>query len=200
MTSLPAPRSTRTRSSPSIKTAKSPSSDLSEHDSAPISGDSAPAAQPTRGAILRQEISAIALMLAAVFLAGALVAELIGGDSRASVGIVGALIAAPLIAFLGWPAAILTPFVPGVHALRRFGRLGASADRQWELFFGGLVLLLPIALSLALGVAPGEASSAAGLWGAFVAYYFARWFGGFGAWVVELLMLSVLTAATLAWN
>jgi S-DNA-T family DNA segregation ATPase FtsK/SpoIIIE len=165
---------------------------------APVYGE-ARQVSPRRAA-LKREVSAIALLLAGVFLAGSLVAFAIGGDVGASVGILGTVLAGPLVAIFGWPAAVLTPFVPGVHAMRLFGRLESETDRQWMVFFGGIVFLLPIALGLAFTVEAGAANPFAGLWGGFVAHYWARWFGGFGAWVVEILALSILMAATLAWN
>ncbi|HVZ78008.1 MAG TPA: DNA translocase FtsK, partial [Gemmatimonadaceae bacterium] len=88
-----------------------------------------------------------------------------------------------------------------VHGLRLHGRLASDTDRSWMIFLAGLVVLLPVAVGLGLGVRIGdEASSAYGIWGAFVAAYWREWFGGFGAWVVVALALCALTAVTLAWN
>ena len=160
---------------------------------------------------LKRELTGIALLLFSVFLAGALgalaLAQLRTGLSvRGSVGWVGWWLARPIVAFLGWPAAFLTPLVPLVHALRVFGRLGptdgqaSQYERRWMIFFGGLVVILPIAIGLASAPAPGQASAFAGLWGSFVAFYSRQFFGAFGAWVFVALFTSVLTAATLAWN
>ncbi len=157
-------------------------------------------------AALKRELTAIALLLLAVFLAGALVvlglAQLRGGvDVRANVGWVGAHLARPLVAFLGWPGALLVPLVPAVQALRVFGRLESDTDRSWMIFLAGLVLLVPVAVALGQGLRLGDdATGAAGLWGAFVASYWAAWFGGIGAWILAALALSALMAATLAWN
>src|SRR5205085_535973 len=148
----------------------------------------------------------IALLLFAVFLAGALIvlaaAELRTGiDVRSNVGWVGWYLARPLVALVGWPAAVLIPLVPAVHALRLFGRLESETDRSWMIFFAGMVLLLPIALALALPApAPGLPSAGAGIWGGLIAAWWTSWFGAFGAWVVVALAASVLMAATLAWN
>ena len=123
-----------------------------------------PDARRTGSATLKRDIAGIGLLLFAVFLAGAFVAlglaQLRAGVSvHESVGVVGSLLADPLVTFFGWPAAFLIPLVPAVHALRLFGRLESSTDRSWMIFFGGLVLLLPVALSLALPApAPGTAS------------------------------------------
>ncbi|HVE79783.1 MAG TPA: DNA translocase FtsK 4TM domain-containing protein, partial [Gemmatimonadaceae bacterium] len=161
---------------------------------------------------LRRELGGIAMMLFAVFLAGALgvlaLAELRSGiDVRGSVGWVGWYLARPLVLLVGWPAAALTPLAAAAHALRLFERLGPTDDRDrshgpaWMVFFGGLALLLPIAAGLILGLRLGsDYSSAAGLWGGLVAAYWREWFGAMGAWVVVTLALSGLTAATLAWN
>ncbi len=147
----------------------------------------------------------IALLLFAVFLAGALgvlaLAELrTGVDVRSNVGWVGWWLARPLVAFFGWPAAALVPAVPAVHALRLFGRLESETDRSWMIFFAGFVLVLPVAIGLGVHAPAGAYSRACGLWGGFIAFYWREWFGGYGAWVVVALAASALTAATLRWN
>jgi DNA segregation ATPase FtsK/SpoIIIE, S-DNA-T family len=155
---------------------------------------------------LKRELTAIALLLLSVFLAGALVvlglAQLRSGvDVRANVGWVGAHLARPLVALLGWPGALLTPVVPAVHALRLFGRLESDVDRSWMIFLGGLVLFVPVVVGLASGLKLGDDSTAmSGLWGAFVASYWRAWFGDIGSWILSALALSALMAATLAWN
>ncbi|HEX8725654.1 MAG TPA: DNA translocase FtsK 4TM domain-containing protein [Gemmatimonadaceae bacterium] len=157
-------------------------------------------------ASLRRELTAIALLLLAVFLAGALLvlglAQLRSGvDVRANVGWVGAHLARPLVALLGWPGAVLVPLVPLVHALREFGRLQSETDRSWMIFLIGFALVLPVMVALGSGLRMGDGYTAAsGLWGAFVASYWRAWFGDLGAWIVVALALSGLMAATLAWN
>ena len=107
----------------------------------------------------------------------------------------------PLVAFFGWPAAILVPFVPAVHALRLFGRMKSDTDRSWMVFFAGAALLLPVVLGLMTDSHfDGTRSSAAGIWGGFIAHWWRGWFGSFGAWVIAALAWSVLMAASLAWN
>jgi DNA segregation ATPase FtsK/SpoIIIE, S-DNA-T family len=115
------------------------------------------------------------------------------------VGPVGEFLSQPLVAFFGWPAAILIPLVPAVHALRLFGRLASSTDRSWMIFFAGLVLLLPVVLALSIA-SPEPAFASAGIWGEAVAVWWRGWFGAFGSWVLVVLSASVLTATTLAWN
>jgi S-DNA-T family DNA segregation ATPase FtsK/SpoIIIE len=154
---------------------------------------------------LRREITGIALLLFAVFLAGALAALALarfkfGVDVRENVGPVGWYLANPLVWLVGWPAAVLAPLAPTVHALRVFGRLESETDRKWMIFFAGVVVLLPIGVALAVQPVRGVTSSASGIWGTFVAYYWRTWFGDIGAWLVWLLAMSALTAATLAWN
>ena len=157
------------------------------------------------GSSLKRELTGIALLLFAFFLAAALgvlaLAQLrFGVDVRGNVGWVGWWLARPLVSLLGWPAALLTPLVPAVHALRVFGRLESEQDRKWMIFFAGLVAILPIAIALAVKVPAGERSIGGGIWGTFFAYYWRAWFGGIGAWVVLALAVSTLTATTLAWN
>jgi S-DNA-T family DNA segregation ATPase FtsK/SpoIIIE len=156
---------------------------------------------------LKREILGIALLLFAIFLAGAFAAlgaaQLRSGVSvEASVGVVGKFLARPLVEFFGWPAAILIPIVPAIHSLRLFGRMESTTDRSWMIFFAGMVMLLPAAIALAIAPPPpGLASLAAGNWGEFVGQWWWRdWFGSFGAWVIVILAASVLMAATLSWN
>ena len=157
------------------------------------------------GSSLKREVTGIALLLFGVFLATALGVLAMyqlrfGVDVRGNVGWVGWWLARPLVSLLGWPSAALTPLVPLVHSLRVFGRLESDRDREWMIFFAGLVTVLPIAVALGMRIPHGETSRAAGLWGTFVAYYWRAWFGELGAWVVLTLAVSVLTATTLAWN
>ncbi len=155
---------------------------------------------------LKREILGIALLLFAIFLVGAFatlaLADMHAGVSvQANVGAVGDALAHPFVLIFGWPAAVLVPFVPAVHAMRLFGRLESRTDRSWMIFFAGVVFLLPVAVGLT--VAPpldGLPSASAGLWGQFIALWWRGWFGSFGAWVVVALSGSVLMAATLSWN
>jgi S-DNA-T family DNA segregation ATPase FtsK/SpoIIIE len=80
-----------------------------------------------------------------------------------------------------------------------FRRIEADTDRSWLVFLGGVALLLPVAIALAMGAAR-EVSVHTGLWGSFAAFYLQRGFGFAGAWIVVVLLFSVLTAVTLAWN
>lgn len=111
----------------------------------------------------------------------------------------GANLAQPLANFFGWPAAALLPLAPAAHALRLFGRMDSRTDRSWMVFLFGLVVLLPIALGIASGGSWQE-TSLAGIWGSFAAFYLLQFAGSAGAWIILLLTLSALMAATLAWN
>ena len=157
---------------------------------------------PRRSA-LRREVWGIALLLFALFLGGALVAEGIaamrGADFRSSFGWMGSLLAGPLVSFFGWPAAALLPIAAAAHALRVFGRLDRRTDRFWMAFLLGLVVLVPVAIGVAAG-GIREESLWSGLWGSFSAFYLLQFAGPAGAWIILALSISALMAATLSWN
>src|SRR5215212_3552990 len=191
-TSSPALEWIRTLLSPSTRTDRSLDSDLIESDSS-----------HSRGSALKRELVGIVLVLFAVFLAGALamqgIAMLKGGDITRSFGWAGRLLAYPMARLLGWPAAALIPVALAAHALRLFGRLAERTDRSWMVFLLGLVFLLPVALGLGQG-GLREATNLSGLWGSFAAFYLLQFAGTAGAWIVVVLSLSALMAATLSWN
>jgi S-DNA-T family DNA segregation ATPase FtsK/SpoIIIE len=155
---------------------------------------------------LKREVAGIALLLFALFLAGAFLVP--PGTSvyesctaaRSVFGPVGACLRGWSRDLIGIPAALLVPLIPAVHALRLFGRLESDTDRSWLVFLIGVVVLLPVALGLARTPPAGELDPAAGLWGGFVATYAAKGFGTVGAWIMVALGASVLAAATLRWN
>ncbi|MBA3646349.1 MAG: DNA translocase FtsK [Gemmatimonadaceae bacterium] len=176
----------------SSRTGKSLDSDQSETDSA----------DPRRAA-LKREVWGIGLLLFALFLGGALIAEGIaamrGADFRSSFGFVGSILAGPLVSFFGWPAAALLPIAAAAHALRVFGRLDQRTDRLWMAFLLGLVILVPVAI----GVGEGglrEQSMWSGIWGSLSAFYLLQLAGPAGAWIVLIISISVLMATTLRWN
>ena len=157
-------------------------------------------------ASLKREVAGIALLLFALFLAGAVLVP--PGTAvyesctaaRSVFGPVGACLRAWSRDLIGIPAALLLPLIPAVHALRLFGRLESDTDRSWLVFLIGFVVILPVALGLARTVPPGELDPAAGLWGGFFATYAVKAFGTGGAWIMVALAASVLAAATLRWN
>jgi len=168
-------------------------------------------AHEARRVALRAEVAALGWLLLGLFLAGVLAAAavtplLAGATSgapdpavRGPFGLVGTLVARPLLALLGWAGALFVPAAPLVHALRRFGRVGARADRDWLVLLAGCALLVPVAAGLMLGATRDE-SAAAGLWGGLVAYYGAEWFGMLGAWLLLVFAGCALLISTLAWN
>ncbi|MEO5568089.1 MAG: DNA translocase FtsK 4TM domain-containing protein, partial [Gemmatimonadaceae bacterium] len=165
----------------------------------------AEAAPPSRSAELKRELSAIALILFGLFLAGALLAVGVaslrdGYNATGTIGVIGRILVEPIVWLFGWPAAVLTPLVPVVHSLRLFGRLEQDTDRSWMIFFAGIVLLLPIALGLSFSPDVAFWSAITGMWGAVLTGLLVSGFGQFGAWVIWVLAMSLLMAITLRWN
>ena len=166
-----------------------------------LDSDPTASAESLRSSALKREIAGIVLLLFAIFLAGALGTEgwrMLGGstDARTNFGWAGGFLAMPLARILGWPAAAMLPLAPAAHALRLFGRLDQRTDRSWMVFLLGVVILLPIVFGLGEG-GLREATGLSGLWGSFVAFYLLQFAGSAGAWIIVLLALSALMAATL---
>ena len=153
---------------------------------------------------LRRELSGIALILLAVFLAGALALQGVPEsctDARGFFGPVGACLKVGALWWFGAPAAALLPLIPLVHGLRLLERMQWETDRRWMLFLAGVGLLLPIGVGLTLGIPEPDASrSFAGVWGGFVSMYLGKSLGTGGAWIAVVLLGSALTAWTLRWN
>ena len=110
------------------------------------------------GGALKREVQAIAFLLLAVFLAGALMlhgwSEMRGVPAAAgSFGSVGAIAARSLIVLFGWVGSSLLPVALAVHALRVFGRMSGGRDRSWLIFLLGMVIVLPFGVALAMGSA-----------------------------------------------
>jgi DNA segregation ATPase FtsK/SpoIIIE, S-DNA-T family len=155
-------------------------------------------------AALKREVQAIALLLLAVFLAGALMlhgwSEMRGVPAAAgSFGSVGAIAARALIVVFGWVGSSLLPIALAVHALRVFGRMSGGRDRSWLIFLLGMVIVLPFGVALAMG-ATRDDNVFSGVIGGLLAFYTTQLTGPVGAWLLFLLALSVLAAATLSWN
>ena len=156
--------------------------------------------------VLRREFAAVTLILAAVFVAGAITFQRVpaGGhclDAAGAFGPIGTWARCALVASVGVPGAALVALGCLALALSLFGRLQSQTDdtREWGFLVVGVVLLVPIAIGLALGGAPSD-SSATGLWGSFVAHYLRKGLGPAGAWVAFVLAASALTIGTLRWN
>src|SRR5687768_10421212 len=195
----------------STKTARSRSSARTGSGKTPQPAPAAPPAMPPRPpSPLRRELVGIALLLLAVFVAGALAmpADATGScwDAGGRFGPIGSCIRRWSLAAIGGPAAALLPLIAAIHALRLFGRMHASTDRSWVVFLGGAALIAPVAIALArVGLdltvlAPADTDPWSGVWGSFAAYYLTKGFGTAGAWIVTALAASGLMAATLSWN
>jgi S-DNA-T family DNA segregation ATPase FtsK/SpoIIIE len=156
-------------------------------------------------AVLRRELSAIALTLLAVFLTGAVVfnAPDAGQSCLEATGVfgpAGTWARCALVSTVGIPGAAIVALGCLVVALTLFGRIARADDASdWGVLFTGTVTLVPVAIGLALGGEPA-ASDSSGLWGSFAAHYLRKGLGAAGAWVFFLLAISALTVATLRWN
>ncbi len=163
-------------------------------------------ARAVRREHLKREVGGIALMLGAVFIAGALLAQpAFTSDSCAASGSifgpVGACLRWSVLTLVGALSAAIVPLIPAVFALRLLGRIGENDDRRWLTFTIGLAVLVPVIASLARATfANVEADPLAGLWGSFAAFYLVKAIGNGGAWVVVALALSALSAVALNWN
>ena len=156
-------------------------------------------------AVLRRELSAIALTLLAVFLTGALIfnapdAGQLCLEATGVFGPAGTWARCAMVSTVGIPGAAIVAMGCLVVALTLFGRIARADDASdWGVLFAGTVTLVPVAIGLALGGEP-SASDSSGLWGSFAAHYLRKGLGSAGAWVFFLLASSALTVATLRWN
>ncbi len=151
----------------------------------------------------RSELAGLAWLALGLFLAVALGLKAVQtafGHAGGGLGAVGSFAAGALVTALGWSGAVLVPAAPLAHALRGFGRLAPADDRRWLALLGGLALLVPVAVALAVGAGRGELSAAAGLWGGFAAFSARELLGTAGGWIVVLFASSALLVRTVAWN
>jgi len=153
---------------------------------------------------LRRELSGIAGLLVAVFLGGALLFQAVPTEAscfagRGLFGPVGACAKSALVSLVGMAGAALTTLVPALYGLHRLGRVSAWHERSGMLLAGGGALLVPVIVALARGPLLSD-DPAAGLWGNFAAFYLAKSLGTAGAWIVAVLGVSAITAASLHWN
>jgi DNA segregation ATPase FtsK/SpoIIIE, S-DNA-T family len=153
---------------------------------------------------LRRELLGIGWLLVGVFIAGALAFQQVPADGscwdgRGLFGPVGSCVKSGLVALVGLSGAAFVALVPIALGLYRLGRLGIASERSLVVLAGGVALLLPVLLALARGPALVD-DPVSGLWGNFAAYYMRRTLGTAGAWIVALLGISALMAASLAWN
>ncbi len=163
-------------------------------------------AKATRREHLKREIGGISLLLGAVFIAGALLAQpayttQACSGSGSIFGPVGACLRWSVLTLVGALSAVIVPLIPAVHALRLLGRIRDTDDRRWLAFTIGLAVVVPVVASLARGLyGSAEADPLAGVWGAFAAFYLVKAIGLGGAWVIVALALSALSAVALNWN
>ncbi|MBI2408896.1 MAG: DNA translocase FtsK 4TM domain-containing protein [Gemmatimonadetes bacterium] len=163
-------------------------------------------AKAVRRAHLKREIGGIALLLGAVFVAGALIAPPAYTsssclDAGSIFGPVGACLRWSVLTLVGALSAVIVPLIPAVFALRLLGRISDSDDRRWLTFTIGLAALVPVISSLARQqYAASDLDPLAGVWGAFAAFYLVKAIGSGGAWVVVAIAVSILSAAALNWN
>ena len=153
---------------------------------------------------LRRELSGIAGLLIAVFLGGALLFQAVPTEAscfagRGLFGPVGACAKAGLVSLVGFGGAALITLVPLFYGLHRLGRINAVQERAAIVLAGGCAVLVPVIVALARGPLLSE-DPAAGMWGNFAAFYLAKSLGTAGAWIVAVLGVSALTAASLHWN
>ena len=186
---------------------------------AALAGDDAPSAVSSAGGVedasadrpaspLRQEIAGIVLLVGSLFLAGALIFGRTPAPAEScstaggAFGPVGGCLRWTILSLVGGLAAIVVPFIPTIRGLRLLGRIGHPTQARIDLFPIGLVLIIPVAAGLARldAVPQGTADTITGLWGAFAGFYLAEALGRGGAWFVIVTAVSVLTAATVAWN
>ena len=167
-----------------------------------------PSEKEARKSFILREISGIALLLGALFIAGALIFGRTPAYTESctnagnAFGPVGGCIRWSVLSLVGALAAVFVPLIPAVHALRLLGRLEESEDQRFLIFTIGLALIIPVAAGLArLGsVPPGTPDFLTGLWGSLAAYYLSGVLGYAGAWIAVAILLSALAAVTLGWN
>ncbi len=165
-------------------------------------------AKDARKRFILRETSGIALLLGALFIAGALIFGRTPAYNEScaaaggSFGPVGGCIRWSVLGLVGALAAVVVPLIPAVHGLRLLGRLEESEDQRFLVFTIGLAAIIPVAAGLARmgSVAPGTPDVLTGLWGSFAAYYLNGVLGYAGAWIVVVILFSALAAVTLGWN
>ncbi|MEW5918167.1 MAG: DNA translocase FtsK [Gemmatimonadota bacterium] len=143
-------------------------------------------------------------MLLAIFIGGALAFQSVPADAscvagRGLFGPVGACAKSALVALLGLAGAATLTLVPALLGLNKLGRITWDQERSGVVLAAGTAVLLPLIIALARG--PVDSSDpVAGLWGNFAGYYLIEALGSAGAWIVAVLGVSALMAASLAWN
>ena len=152
------------------------------------------AVSPVGSTSLKRELAGIALLLFAVFLAGALsrsrAARCVGGratcahELRLRRRTASRSRSSRFFGMARGRAAV--PLVPAVHALRLFGRLESETDRSWLVFLARRRRAAAgrVRHSARERARRRRVDAAAGLWGGFVAYYWRACVRRVGAWLV----------------
>ena len=153
--------------------------------------------------LLKRELGAVALILLAVFLLGALIFQRpMGSDCWSSTGPfgpTGTVTRCVLVAAVGIPGMVIIAVGCVVVALALFGRIRRADDASdWSVLFAGTVAFVPIAVDWRWVVSPRPRMARD--CGQFRGPYLRKWLGPAGAWIVFLLATSVLTVLTLRWN
>ncbi len=152
-----------------------------------------------------RELSGIAALFSAVFLAGALVA----GKHAAGVhcwsatgafGPVGSCARSAILDLVGPVAAAIVPLSLVLYAAYRFGAIEGITHRAWQRFAAGSTVLMAIGAAIARGAIPGASGPhpRPDLAGGIPAWLLVHTIGVTGAWVCVALASSALLIATLA--
>ena len=162
------------------------------------------AAEPQPGSGKKHEAAGAALALTALYL-GAVLAfgrgHVAGScwDHGAPLGAVSSCVRAGSVAALGVVGSALIAVALLAHALYMFGIVKTATDRGSLKFFGGMAVLVPVAIGLTEHAALGSATELSGVWGGFGSYYLNDWFG-LSAWIILALLGSLLAIWALDYN
>ncbi len=155
----------------------------------------------------KRELTGVALLFAAIFLAGALIApghlpEVHCWSATSAFGPVGSCARSAIFDLVGPVAALITPLFLVLYGVRALGRIDDASARTWRSFGLGLVALVAIGAALARGAVPWslEPHPRPDLIGGFTSWTLLHTVGLRGAWVTLVLAFCVLVTMTLARN
>jgi S-DNA-T family DNA segregation ATPase FtsK/SpoIIIE len=149
----------------------------------------------------RREIMAVCLLAVSLFFLLSLLPVSIFGARGAEwfpsgnmFGVVGGTIRGLLVAFVGG-STVLVPLLIGVGGLRAGDWLSVERSIRFSLLIGGMLVILPVGVSVVTGV-----PEAAGWLGSSLGLPLVGLVGGFGALLVTAVTFVALSVATLGWN